>query len=178
MPYNALVTVSCPDRIGLVSAVTGCLFDFGVNLGDTTFAVLGEGAEFATVCSVPDGLGIGDLRAALERLPALAGAAVEARPFELKPDHGPLARITHKVECEGRDQPGLLARLSEVFVQYEANIVTLNAERVRRAAGDAYLIRFAVCLSASREKSCLATLANTAEELHQTFRWETVRPAP
>jgi len=41
-----LVSVFCPDRKGLISDIAGRLFELGGNLGDTTFAVLGEAAQF------------------------------------------------------------------------------------------------------------------------------------
>ena len=50
---NVLVSVFCPDRTGLVSAIAGRLFEIGANLGDTSFAVLGAGAEFSAICDIP-----------------------------------------------------------------------------------------------------------------------------
>src|SRR5262245_7561107 len=50
MAKSALVSVICEDRTGLIAAITGRMFDLGINLGDTTFAVLGTGAEFTTLC--------------------------------------------------------------------------------------------------------------------------------
>ena len=52
----ALVSILAQDRVGLVSEVADHLFDAGVNLGDTTFAVLGSGAESTAVCELPNGL--------------------------------------------------------------------------------------------------------------------------
>ena len=49
MSSLALVSTFCPDRVGLVSAVTGHLFGLGANLRDATFAVMGSGAEFSAV---------------------------------------------------------------------------------------------------------------------------------
>lgn len=52
MPTSQLAYVSMtgPDRVGLISAVTARLFDLGANLADTNFAVLGTGFEFNAVC--------------------------------------------------------------------------------------------------------------------------------
>ena len=46
---SLLIQLFARDEPGLVSSVSGCLFDLGLNLGDTTFAVLGTGAEFTVV---------------------------------------------------------------------------------------------------------------------------------
>ena len=38
--YKALLTVFSPDRVGLISEVSGLLFDQGINIGDTSFSIL------------------------------------------------------------------------------------------------------------------------------------------
>jgi glycine cleavage system transcriptional repressor len=134
--------------------------------------VLGEGAEFAAVCETPDHLSLDQLKGELEALPLLAGAEVEVARFPLRPVHAPTAHITHRVELRGRDRPGLVARLTEIFPQYSANIVRLNAEKVPDPKGDAYAIRIAAWIPPERAAACLATLANTAGELRFTCQWE------
>jgi glycine cleavage system transcriptional repressor len=168
----ALISFFCPDRTGLVAAVTGRLFELGLNLGDTNFAVLGGGAEFSAVTEVPFGLTMGEIETELKRLPELKGGKVTVAPFELDPTHGPMGRITHRVLVAGGDRPGLVARLSEVFGSYGANIVTLNAEHLPAPEGARYIIRFGVNIPPARINACLATIANTAEELQQTVSWE------
>ena len=74
MASIALVSIVSRDRVGLVSAIADHLFSAGINLRDTTFAVLGQGAEFTAICELPDGLTVGDLEAGLAPLPELAGA--------------------------------------------------------------------------------------------------------
>ena len=56
MADTALVSIICEDYAGLIAEVTGHLFDLGVNLGDTTFAVLGGAAEFTSVCELTPGI--------------------------------------------------------------------------------------------------------------------------
>lgn len=171
---TVLVSVMCADRTGLVAAITGRLFDLGANLGDTTFAVLGGGGEFASVCDVPEQLSPAEIQAELSALPEIGGGKVTVEPFSLAPDHGPSGRITHRIVVSGGNRPGLVARLSEVFVQFRANIVELNAQRVRDEGGDLYLTRFAVWIPGQNAESCLATVDNTAGELTLTCRWEAV----
>lgn len=166
-----LISISCPDRPGLVAAITGRLFDLGVNLGDTSFAMLGTGAEFTSVCEMPLALDMAEMHQELARLPELAGARIAIRPFELEADHGDLGRITHRITVSGGDRPGLVARLSEVFGQFRANIVRMDAQRVPEQ--DLYVTRFSVCIPA-RAEACLATITNTAGELHLTCHTETV----
>lgn len=174
MSHNLLVTLFCPDRTGLVAAVTGQLFDMGLNLGDTTFAVLGTGAEFTAVCETPDDVSVSDVETALKSLPETQGARVEVRPFGLDPVADPSGRITHRVYVRGGDRPGLVARMAEVFGQYDANIVRMSAEHMPDLAGGQYVVRFDINIPAGAVERCLNTAANTAGELHLTCHVEGV----
>ena len=55
---SLLIQIFARDEPGLVSAISGCLFDLGLNLGDTAFAVLGSGADGSAqfVVAVPEGV--------------------------------------------------------------------------------------------------------------------------
>ena len=58
-----------------------------------------------------------------------------------------------------------MARLSEVFKQYEANIVRLEARKLSDAEGGLYVTRFAVFIPPEQANLCLATVGNTAGTL-------------
>jgi glycine cleavage system transcriptional repressor len=163
MASVALVSVLGPDRVGLVAAIADHLFNAGVNLRDTTFAVLGSGAEFVALCELPDGVTANDVEAGLIKLPELEGAEVRAVPYAFDPSPGPAGGITHRITISGGDQLGLVARLSEVFKQYGANIVRLEARKLPE--GGLYVTRFAVFIPAEQANLCLATVNNTAGAL-------------
>jgi glycine cleavage system transcriptional repressor len=56
-----------------------------------------------------------------------------------------------------------------VFVQFKANIVRLDAERIPAPDGDIrYAVNISVWIPSGAESSCLATVANTAGELGLT----------
>ncbi|MBM3585350.1 MAG: amino acid-binding protein [Alphaproteobacteria bacterium] len=171
MDNAVLVSIVCRDRPGLVAAISGRLYDMGANLADTTFAVLGEGAEFTAVVIPPAGQGAQDIRWELAALPEIGDGTVDVRDWRLATHHGPSGRITHRIEVAGGDQPGLIARLSEVFGQFGANIVRLNAETIPGTGGAQYVTRFAVWIPAERADACLATVGNTAGELRLVYRW-------
>ena len=94
---SLLIQLFARDEPGLVSAVSGCLFDLGLNLGDTTFAVLGTGAEFTVVVEEPVPVGIAEIEQRLKELPELEGADIRVDEFDIAPVHGPSARITHRI---------------------------------------------------------------------------------
>ena len=174
MAKTALISVRCPDRVGLVAAIAGRLFDLGGNLSDTTFAVLGGGAEFTSLCELPDGVSLKAVAAELKGLDELGEAEVVVRQFGMPAVHGPSGQITHRITVAGGDRPGLIARLCEVFVQFKANIVRLNAERIAGARADQYAISIDVWIPAASAASCLATVGNTAGELGLVCRWQEI----
>lgn len=175
MPQTALVSIICEDYTGLIAEVTGLLYDAGANLGDTTFAVLGGAAEFTSVCEFPDGMDLAKSEKDLRDLPGLSAqpkAKISVAPFDYAAVHGETAQITHRIEITGEDSPGLIARLSEVFVGYGANIVRLNSERIPGGSGRArYVSRLAVSIPPEKVQACLATVANTAGELRLSCHW-------
>jgi len=174
MTVNSLVSISCPDRVGIVSATTGRLFELGVNLGDTTFAVLGEAAEFTSVVEIPSETTPEVIEAALRMLPELQDAEITVSPFTLPAVHGPLGQTNYRITVTGGDRPGLIARLSEVFVEFKANIVRLNAERIVASGATQYAVIIAVYIPEENARSCLATVANTAGNLGLSCEWEQV----
>lgn len=159
------ISIFCQDQVGLISAVTGKLFDLGANLGDTSFAVLGAGAEYTAVCSVPTALDDQDIHSQLSFLPELAQAEIRVSPFRLKTAHSKTATITHRIRIEGGDNPGLVARLTEVFVEFDANIVRLNTELIPGDPDDQYRIDIQVNIPDSNAQTCLAIIENTASTL-------------
>jgi glycine cleavage system transcriptional repressor len=174
MTENLFVSISCPDRLGLIAAISSCLFDLGANLGDTTFAVLGGAADFNAVVELPEGTDPDYVEQTLRKIPELADANVSVQPFKLSPLHAESARVTHRITVSGGDRPGLVARLSEVFVEFGVNIVRLNAERIPSSVGTVYAVIVAVHIPKPSVASCLATVANTAGSLGLTCHWESM----
>jgi len=175
MPLTALVSIIGPDRVGLVSAISGRLFDLGANLGDTAFAVLGGGAEFTAICEFAAEMDLETLQSELEALPELDGAEVSVSRFDLASMHPASETITHMVTVSGGDSPGLMARLCEVFEQFNANIVRLNSERVPGGDGHQYVITSAVAIPEDAANTCLATIGNTAGEMGLDYDYTRVK---
>jgi glycine cleavage system transcriptional repressor len=169
MTNTAIVSILCPDEVGLIADVAGCLFDQGANLADTTFAALGGGAEFTTICELPDGIGAETIDTALRQLEKLKNADITVLPFEQATARGDM--MTHRVVISGGDRPGLVARLCEVFGEFKANIIRLNSEKIQASGEEHYVIRAAVSIPEKSEKSCMATVANTAGELGLHCNW-------
>ncbi len=164
-PATLLISILGRDKVGLVSAVTGCLFEMGADLADTAFAVLGEGFEFSCVADFPPGVSGEDVNEALKELDLLEGTQITVSRFPFQTMRNETGDITHIVEVTGGDRPGLVARLSEVLVQYEANIVRMNSRRLVNQDGYDYRTRFAVNIPDSRREALESALYNTAGSL-------------
>lgn len=174
MTHHVRISISCRDDRGLLAAVAAKLFDLGGDLGDASFALLGEEASLVGVCALPDHQSAETTRAALAALPALAKGEVTVKPFELGRAHAATGRATHVVRVRGNDRPGLMARLAEAFGELGANVVRMDAEQLERAAGTDYLMRFEVWIPEAAEEACLANVANTAETMGMSYQGERV----
>lgn len=170
MKANTRITVSCTDRVGLVSDISGLLFDIGANLGPTSFALSGDTAKLETSCELPDGCPPSECEAGLREL-SLANAEISVEPIAAAPELTTAPGATHMIECSGIDQPGLIARLSEIFIEYNANIVRLAASATDEKDARIYTTRFAVAIPPERAANCLATLANTAGSMRLVFKF-------
>lgn len=175
---TVLISISGSDQSGLIAAVAGQLFDLGFNLGDTHFAVLGTGFEFNTIADPPHGMAVDQIRDALASLEHLAGCEIAVQPFAHEPVRSQAGLATHTVVFRGGDQPGLLARLTEVLLDFGANIVRLNADRIPGGAGNHYVTACDISIPPERAQPCLAALANTAGQLQLTCEWNAFTAPP
>lgn len=174
MTHHVRISIACRDDRGLLAAVAGRLFDLGGDLGDASFSLLGEEAQLACVCALPDHVDAETVRAQLDALPALANGDVTVKPFQLGRAHAANGVATHVVRVRGSDRPGLMARLAEAFGELGANVVRMDAEQLARDATSDYLMRFEVWIPEGREEACLANVANTAETLGMSYDGEPV----
>lgn len=171
MNANTRITISCDDRVGLISEITGRLFDIGTNLGPTSFLLEGNVATFETSCELPDNCPISECEAALHGL-SLGNAHITVEAIAAAPELSTAPGATHLIECSGIDQPGLIARLSEIFIEFDANIVRLAASATDEKDARIYTLRFAVAIPPERAANCLATLANTAGSMRLVFKFD------
>ena len=172
---NYLISIVGKDSVGVISAVSSYLFDIGANLADSSYAVLGEGFEFSAITTFDAPQNTGDISAGLSGLELLAGARIEVSPFDFATSRGDTATISHVVEITGGDRPGLVARISEALVDYDANIVRMSTKRHVDADGEAhYRTRFAISVAEDRVSALEAALFNTAGSLRLACELEAV----
>jgi glycine cleavage system transcriptional repressor len=175
MSNTLLVSIICPDRPGLISSITGLLFDLGINLGDASFAVLGTGSEFTAICEAPDTVSGEMLTELLRGLDDMESADIKVTSFKWGRDRGEAGDVTHRIALRGGDQPGLVARLTEVVSDYDANIVRMDTKTLPANAGRDYLIELAIWIPKGRADACLAAIGNTAASLNMQSSWAEIK---
>lgn len=172
---NYLISIVGKDNVGVISSVSSYLFDIGANLADSSYAVLGAGFEFSAIATFDAAQSTSDIVTGLSELELLTGARVEVSPFDFGTSRGDSAKISHTVEITGGDRPGLVARISEVLMDYDANIVRMSSKRHVDADGEAhYRTRFAISVAEDRSTALSSALYNTAGSLRLDCEVETV----
>ena len=172
---NFLISIVGRDQVGVVSEVTSYLFDTGANVADSSYAVLGQGFELSAVVTFGTAASTAEIETGLSELATLAGARVAIVPFDFDTTRGATATISHTVEITGGDRPGLIARVSEVLMEYEANIVRMSSKRsIDEQSVAHYRTRFAICVAEDRVDALSAALSNTAGSLRLNCTVEVV----
>ncbi len=158
-----LISIAGGDSVGVVASVSGYLFEIGANLADTAYAVLGRGYEFSCVVTFDNVTTVEELQSGLQSLEILSGARMTVTPFPFDLDRDDTGSISHIIEVSAGDRPGLVACVSEVLGDFNANIVRMNSRRVESADGSMqYRTRFAVSIGPSQAVKCKNALANMA----------------
>ncbi|MBN43780.1 MAG: amino acid-binding protein [Alphaproteobacteria bacterium] len=174
MAHEARIAISCPDRSGLISALTGHLFNMGADIGAASFAALSSTAEFTAFVQLPNDFSHDDVRISLAALPELAGAEISVTALSPTTTQAENAHGTHRIEVRGTDRPGLVARLTEAFADFGANIERMDCERVSSVSTEDYIIRIEAWIPTERAETCLAAVDNTAQSLGLSSRAETI----
>lgn len=166
-----LISIAGKDRVGVVSSVTGYLFEIGANLADTAYAVLGEGFELSCVADLDNLMTAEELEEGLIALPALKDTRINVVNFPFRTQRDTAGEISHILELEGGDRAGLVSRISDLLQQYDANIVRMNSRIIDGAKGKsqkadqdegAYRMRFALNIPADKVTALDNAVANTA----------------
>jgi len=170
-----LISIMGRDTTGVVSGVTGYLFEVGANLADSAFAVLGEAFEFSCVASFATDMDLAELEEGLKAVDAVAEARINISRFNYDLDRSESGEITHQIEISGGDRPGLVARVSEVLMDYHANIVRMSSRRIALADGGFdYRTRFAVNIATDRAWALDNALVNVAGSMRLRCRMDPV----
>src|SRR5262249_42593412 len=117
-----VLSLTGPDRPGIVAAVTGVLAGSGVNLEDAEMAILRGHFAVVLVLAAPDDADVEALRAALEdaaaSIPLETVSLTEVPALASAP-----AEPTHAITVYGADHPGIVHGVTKVLAASGVNIV-------------------------------------------------------
>ncbi len=126
MQKNFVLTVTGPDRIGIVERVTGLLYDQGANVETSRMARLGGEFAILMLVSMPEDR-IAGLDADLEALAAegykLTTTATGGAHAGAHPDWLP-----YRIEVEGADDEGIIHEVARYLSGRGINIESVDSE--------------------------------------------------
>jgi predicted amino acid-binding ACT domain protein len=143
-----VLSLTGPDRPGIVAAVTGVLAGRGVNLEDAEMAILRGHFAVVLVLAATDDVDADALRAELEE----AGASIplETVSFTEVPALATApAEPSHAITVYGADHPGIVHAVTKALAESGVNIVGLTT----RVAGDIYAMLLEVALPAGLDEA-------------------------
>jgi glycine cleavage system transcriptional repressor len=121
MKHLFAVAVMGRDRPGIVADVSGRLFGLGCNIEDAVTSQLSGHFALMLVCAGPTAVSAEAVRRDMAALTADLHVAVwdvDERPIP--------PRATHVVTVYGRDQPGIVHRVSTVLAERGVNITDMT----------------------------------------------------
>jgi glycine cleavage system transcriptional repressor len=138
-----LVAISAvgSDRPGIVSQVSGVLYDFGCNLEETTMTRLRDQFAMLLLVRLPAGRTPQELEQAL-RLPTDAlGLSLVVRPLPTTPEQAPAPEGEgYILRLYGADKPGIVHRVTSVLSERGLNITDLNTRVIPGSSGPVYVM--------------------------------------
>ena len=174
--HHFALTIVGRDRPGIVSQVTGILFNLGCNIADSSCSILGGQFAMILILAHPEFNSrdsFGDAFKPLEDADLTVALRV------LKPGGEVHARITGDlcmISVYGADQPGIVYRVAQVLGDRQVNITDLNTKLVGTEQRPVYvMILEAVLPEGTEEEDVNAWLAPIRDELQVDI---TVRTIP
>jgi glycine cleavage system transcriptional repressor len=139
MQHFAL-TIIGRDRPGIVSQVTGILYDHGCNIADSSCSILGGQFAMILILAHPDYIdrdSFGDAFLPLEE----SGLSVFLRVLkpggEIRPD---IEGEVCMVSVYGADKPGIVYRVARILGEKQVNITDLNTKLVGSEERPVYVL--------------------------------------
>ncbi len=129
MKNYLVVTVTCPDRPGVVERITSTLVGFAANWEESRMARLG--GEFAGIVkiSVPEG----NTESLIQALQALNGEqmTVVVKTTDVACPESPPGFALLELHLTGADHEGIVHKVAAYLVDHGINVETMETEVVR-----------------------------------------------
>jgi glycine cleavage system transcriptional repressor len=126
MPKSFVLTLTGPDRIGIVDEVTSLLLERGVNVETSRMARLGGEFAILMLGSMPAS-GLASLDEGLRGL-ASRGYKVTTTEAGPSPAEAPAGWLSHRIEVEGADHEGIIREVAHYLSRRGINIESMDSE--------------------------------------------------
>src|SRR5262249_43713723 len=126
MQKNFVLTLTGPDRIGIVDRVTGLLLDRGGNVETSRMARLGGEFAILMLVSMPEERFAG-LDEDLERL-AAQGYKATTTPAQQTYAEAHPGWLPHRIEVHGADHEGIIHEVAHYLSERGINIESADSE--------------------------------------------------
>jgi glycine cleavage system transcriptional repressor len=138
------VTAIGTDRPGIVSAVSGALFDLGCNLQDATSTILRGHFSITLIVKAERSVSVREVEDALDPVADDLGLIVTVKPVEEA--SGAVVEPSHIVSVYGADRPGIVFRVTEALARAGANVTELASRLIGDEADPVYVLMLEVAL--------------------------------
>lgn len=139
------VTAIGADRPGIVSAVSGALFELGCNLQDATSTILRGHFSITLIVKADRSVSVRDVEAALGGVAGDLELIVTVRPVEEA--SGAVTDPSHIVSVYGADRPGIVFRVTDALARMGANVTELASRLIGDDTDPVYVLMLEVALA-------------------------------
>lgn len=139
------VTAIGTDRPGIVSAVTGALFELECNLQDATSTILRGHFSITLIVKATRPLSVEDVEAALSKVGRDLGLTVTVERVEEASRM--VVEPSHIVSVYGADRAGIVFRVSDALARKGANVQQLASRLIGDDADPVYVLMLEVALA-------------------------------
>ena len=165
-----LITVTGPDRPGLIAAISRVLADEGADLEDVSMTRLEGNFAMILVCRGGQEL---PLRERLHKKAAEAGLHIHV---ENSVEHVEEIPPNAFVSAIGPNRIGIVAAISETLARHKVNIVEMATQLLEKTATPVYVVRIEAVVPGSFEP-VRADLEKIAKQLEIEIRLEALEQA-
>jgi glycine cleavage system transcriptional repressor len=126
MDRNYVLTLTGPDRVGIVEEVTRAVLDRGGNVETSRMARLGGEFAVLMLVSVPEGTGGGldaDFKPLVDK-----GYRVAVAPARPEPDHGTAGWDPFHIAVDGADHEGIIHEVARHLAAHGISIEEMDSE--------------------------------------------------
>ena len=139
------VTAIGADRPGIVSAVSGALFELGCNLQDATSTILRGHFSITLIVKADRSVSVREVEEALGSVAGDLELIVTVRPVEEA--SAAVIEPSHIVSVYGADRPGIVFRVTDALARAGANITELASRLIGDDADPVYVLMLEVALT-------------------------------